>query len=400
MVNSLTYIPPSIRNGTFVVEIVEEDIREPEEYWSTALIGYVLGDNPYEKSMDNYVTNSMDFDFVPDCLNAIPLWVKFPCLPLGYWSTEALSKLASVVGKPMYIDKFTAGMDRISFARVLVEADISHPLPEEIEIHTPTGRFGHELTDCWENKRTESPKEPKEQSKKKKRTKRRRKVIIQTGLPKDQDVALERTEEQIQLSPSGTASVPKGKRPASTKLTTVVTIASHAPLVDHAGPSNRGLNRTFKRKELLLFLKKYNVDIIGCIETKVKENKAKKITQNVTKDWNAYYNYSDDTLNGRIWLLWKPHLDVQILVTDPQFIHCEVHDNVLQFKMMFTVVYASNEAGQRQQLWDKLTQIGSHIQSVWLISGDFNNVLYADDRIGAPVTQIETQEFRDSLENL
>ncbi|XP_009804428.2 uncharacterized protein [Nicotiana sylvestris] len=184
----LTYIPPDPHGDTIVVTIVDEDIKEHQSYWSNSLIGYVPGENPYFKSMENYVDNVWDFvnkskilchvdgyyifrfdsmddrdrviqlgpytfhyksfilmnwsiDFVFDleCLNVIPLWVRFPNLTVGYWSTEVLSKLASVVGKPMYTDLYTIEMDRISFARVLVEADSSHPLPSDIELHTPVG---------------------------------------------------------------------------------------------------------------------------------------------------------------------------------------------------------------------------------------------------------------------
>lgn len=63
----------------------------------------------------------------------------FPDLHIRYWSPEALSKLASGVGKPLYTDKFTAELEKISYARVLVEADVSQPLPECIEIDTPFG---------------------------------------------------------------------------------------------------------------------------------------------------------------------------------------------------------------------------------------------------------------------
>nr|XP_016502654.1 PREDICTED: uncharacterized protein LOC107820826 [Nicotiana tabacum] len=185
---ALNYSPPIIREGTFIVQIEAEDTREHEIYWSTVLIGYVLGDNPYEKSMDNYVTNvwnfvenpqilyhdegyyifrfqnieerdlvlqagpytyhnkplilqhwSMDFKFDPGCVSVIPLWIKFPGLPLGFWSIEALSKLASVVGKPLYTDRITTKMEKVSYARVLVEADVSHPLPDSFEMKTPKG---------------------------------------------------------------------------------------------------------------------------------------------------------------------------------------------------------------------------------------------------------------------
>lgn len=91
----------------------------------------------------------LDFYFDPDCLSTIPLWVKFPGLPVGYWSPEALSKLASGVGKPLYTDRITAEMERISYARVLIEVDVSQPLPVCIEIDTPFGVFQQQVTYDW-----------------------------------------------------------------------------------------------------------------------------------------------------------------------------------------------------------------------------------------------------------
>lgn len=67
---------------------------------------------------------------------------------------------------------------------------------------------------------------------------------------------------------------------------------------------------------------------------------------------------------------------------------------------MLTVIYASNELMQRQQLWDKLASIGSQITTEWLVYGDFNNVLYSEDRIGGSVTQAETQGFKELLDRL
>ncbi|OIT24741.1 hypothetical protein A4A49_36675 [Nicotiana attenuata] len=137
----LTCVPPSMRDGKVVVKIVEDDIKAQQEKWNSALIGYVLGDTPYVRSMDNYVNTQ-----------TIPLWVKFPGLPVGYWSSEALGKLASGIGKPLYTDKTTADMERISYARVLIEVDVAQPLPECIEIDMPFGTFQQQVTYDWRPK--------------------------------------------------------------------------------------------------------------------------------------------------------------------------------------------------------------------------------------------------------
>lgn len=161
MGKSLTYIPPITRDGKINVKIEEIDIKAQESYWKSALIGYMIGDNPYMNSMDNYVTNvwgfvskprymlhdegyyifkfntieecdlvlksgpytyhnkpfilqnwKIYFIFNPECITVTPLWVTFPGLPVGYWSTEALSKVASVVGKPLHTDNYIASMEK------------------------------------------------------------------------------------------------------------------------------------------------------------------------------------------------------------------------------------------------------------------------------------------------
>ncbi|KAK6794988.1 hypothetical protein RDI58_008441 [Solanum bulbocastanum] len=30
-----------------------------------------------------------DFEFNPDCITTIPLWVTFPSLPVGFWSNDS-----------------------------------------------------------------------------------------------------------------------------------------------------------------------------------------------------------------------------------------------------------------------------------------------------------------------
>ncbi|KAH0693411.1 hypothetical protein KY285_020508 [Solanum tuberosum] len=70
----------------------------------------------------------------------IPLWVEFPNLPMMCWGRNSLSRIDSVVGKPIYADEYTAKQTRISIARMLIEVNISNPLPNEITVLEPNGR--------------------------------------------------------------------------------------------------------------------------------------------------------------------------------------------------------------------------------------------------------------------
>ncbi|XP_060202998.1 uncharacterized protein LOC132631441 [Lycium barbarum] len=198
---SLNYVPPTTKDGKIFVHIDAEDIKPQEDYMKTALIGYIVGDTPYVKSLEAYVANTwkgvkkpqilahdegyyifrfdsvedcekvldagpytfhnkpfviqkwtIDFQFDPDCLTTIPLWVIFPGLPVGYWSIEALSKVASAIGRPRYTDTFTAKMEKIAYARILVDVDVSQPLRESIELQTPQDLLHQTVDYDWKPK--------------------------------------------------------------------------------------------------------------------------------------------------------------------------------------------------------------------------------------------------------
>ncbi|XP_019240505.1 PREDICTED: uncharacterized protein LOC109220492 [Nicotiana attenuata] len=161
----------------------------------------------------------------------------------------------------------------------------------------------------------------------------------------------------------------------------------------------RGLNKPYKQKELRLFLQKNKVDILGRLETRVKKNKANNIVNKVAKDWGYCCNYTK-AINGRIWLLWKTILIVKIVHIHEQFIHCSVEDPVTSSQIMLTVVYARNKVQERVILWHDLQLVEGQIQVPWLRSGDFNNVLTTDDRLGQPVTASEVQDFKQCIDNM
>jgi hypothetical protein len=79
------------------------------------------------------------FDFDTSDMVRLPVWVKFPNLPLQCWSPLCLSKLASVIGKPVHADPPTTSMTRLSYARVLVEVDLLADLPSLINITLSNG---------------------------------------------------------------------------------------------------------------------------------------------------------------------------------------------------------------------------------------------------------------------
>lgn len=72
-------------------------------------------------------------DFQPEAQNKIPLWMQMYSLLVDCWTTTGLIKLVSCVGTLLFSNRFTRTRKWvISFAQVLVEVDVTKPLPQHI----------------------------------------------------------------------------------------------------------------------------------------------------------------------------------------------------------------------------------------------------------------------------
>jgi len=84
------------------------------------------------------------FDFSSEEMSRVPIWVKFPNLPLCCWSPVCLSKIVSVLGKPIQCDQLTSNLSRMSYACVLVEIDLLEELRHSVEVSLPEGPTLHQ----------------------------------------------------------------------------------------------------------------------------------------------------------------------------------------------------------------------------------------------------------------
>ncbi|XP_074290772.1 uncharacterized protein LOC141617475 [Silene latifolia] len=101
---------------------------------------------------------------------------------------------------------------------------------------------------------------------------------------------------------------------------------------------------------------------------------------------------------GRIWILWKGNkVDVEVLEMDPQYIHAKV--KVLQSGVTFisTFVYSFNKLEDRLPLWNELIRIC--VTGPWLVLGNFNNVLFSNERLGKLVIDNEMALFQSAVNN-
>ncbi|XP_070015991.1 uncharacterized protein [Nicotiana sylvestris] len=100
----------------------------------------------------------------------------------------------------------------------------------------------------------------------------------------------------------------------------------------------------------------------------------------------------DKAIKDRIELdMWY---NVTILSVAAQFIYCLVQDRVGIIDCVVTTIYGYNTIEQRKQLWSGLKSIAAGNTKPWLLCGDFNAVLYINDRLmGNPITYTEVRDF-------
>ncbi|XP_075103846.1 uncharacterized protein LOC142178405 [Nicotiana tabacum] len=186
---ALTYIPPPIVNGQMIVNLDKDQVDRENEKWKGALTAYVIGDMPVYNAMKRYIELNWNaisepylymqeggyyiikfktrddmqeilysgpytisnrhiilkqwttyFDFEKEFTIEIPLWIKLPKLPLNCWGNNSLSRIASSIRTPMYADECTAKQIRVSYARMLIEVDVTKPRLDEINVEDPNGR--------------------------------------------------------------------------------------------------------------------------------------------------------------------------------------------------------------------------------------------------------------------
>lgn len=55
-------------------------------------------------------------------------------------------------------------------------------------------------------------------------------------------------------------------------------------------------------------------------------------------------------VNGGIWMIWRTTIQVQVLDTNEQFIHCHVENSSGSIKAYITVVHGKNTGAERTAL--------------------------------------------------
>lgn len=115
------------------------------------------------------------------------------------------------------------------------------------------------------------------------------------------------------------------------------------------------------------------------LETHIKEPHLASILLKISPRWKYLSNYLSDP-DGRIVLIWKDPLDVQLLYQSRQYITCTI-TVPNEAPIYYTAIYASNLSEERMELWNDLLQNHSAVDldtRNWIVGGgrDLNQILF------------------------
>lgn len=134
------------------------------------------------------------------------------------------------------------------------------------------------------------------------------------------------------------------------------------------------------------------MDIVVLLETRVKKDKATRISGKIYRGWEHINNYAS-AVNGRVWVNWNPR-SVQVSIIEEQAILCEVLDIQTGGSQLLMAVYALNTVEHGKPLWEFISRTLHSLHRPILIGGDFNAILSSTDRYQGHLVQLmEVEDF-------
>eukprot|EP00258_Populus_trichocarpa_P025573 XP_024441592.1 uncharacterized protein LOC112324175 [Populus trichocarpa] len=337
------------------------------------------------------------FDFASSEMTTVSVWVKFPNLPLRCWSATCLSKIASVIGKPLQSDMLTSIRSRLSYARVLIELDLMVDLPPSINITLPNivdlvQKVVYETLPkfckhCRVLRHTTSAcsKAPANVEKYKmdhvgNATRGKEASVMETPLEPTREGKMveEHTLNPMlaEVSVDGWETIKsrknnnKKQRPQA-RGPVIGSNRVENQLASYKG-KELGLNSPLKQHEVASLMKRNKIDVCGLLEMKLSSSKVAFMQKFLLKNWKFVSN-AEIANTARIVLLWNPST------------------------ISIEVINLSAQA--RRALWEDLKRWCP--SSPWIVLGDFNSILSQDDKHnGEPVSSYEVPDFRECCADL
>ncbi|XP_060217285.1 uncharacterized protein LOC132644699 [Lycium barbarum] len=456
----LTYIPPTIINGKPMVVLEDVELEKKTNEWQNALVVYVVGGNPLYSYMANYIAkfwNSVadpilyrhddgffivkfqskddrdeilyagsysinnrpiilkgwtsDFDFKQDLPHTMPIWVRYPHLPLNCWEPATLSKFASRLGIPLYAYECTTRQNKVTYATVLIEMNVTQDLPSEIEVVDPNGRvFKQDVEYDWKPIFCKTCLRYGHECKLEEGKPQHGHIQGFRGRPRDNGKQWNTKPVQTDAA---TKVIEHAKQLATTTGTSKVTTLDPTPAEANSDATKGQQQQTHKGQQ-------QRTQLTSQRGTSTTQERITNAMQNIEGPGTTSYatlvrtnpilRVSNKDNVGLEWAEEPPDgrnkqkaADIVINIEEvhAQYIHAKLNDRATNFHCYLTLVYGKNTIEERKSLWEGLLRLGPNITAPWCICGDYNTPLSCTDRIGGQgVAAHETRDLQHVVDTL
>ncbi|XP_074345250.1 uncharacterized protein LOC141684263 [Apium graveolens] len=146
-----------------------------------------------------------------------------------------------------------------------------------------------------------------------------------------------------------------------------------------------------------VLLKSRNPDLVFLSETLVDS----KVMKDLAVKFGFANSFEVDRVGrgGGLALMWKKSVACQVMDSSSNHINVHVMDDI-SISWKLTCFYGFPKRTHRQASWDFLRSLSNNVNIPWCIFGDFNDMLYAEDKKGRHLhPQALLDGFRSAIED-
>ncbi|KAJ9536546.1 hypothetical protein OSB04_un000298 [Centaurea solstitialis] len=146
----------------------------------------------------------------------------------------------------------------------------------------------------------------------------------------------------------------------------------------------RGMNAVDKQQELRSLISNNNLHVCAVLETHLRLEVLQSVCDRTFRRWAWVSNQAQSNHGTRIIVAWDQSVvDVMVLESHNQFMHCQIKFRDSQDIFLVSFVYGANRGLDRRALWSGLRQFQVLMgDRPWLAVGDFNCMLFPHDALG------------------